>query len=195
MNSLINEIVKMVGKNPEYLDDVLSHFVKVNLKRNEVLFTEGEVCRSIYFIESGLIQVLQVNKKGMEKTIDLVLKDCWFTDLESFKNKVPSLLNAKAPNATIVYKINRDSFEKLMKNVPKFGEAYITIIEGKYKESIERIAAFSALNSLDRIEWLYQYKPNFLIQVSDKLIASYLGISKETYCRQKRNARIVANCQ
>ncbi len=185
----------MVGKNPEFLEDVLSHFVKVKLKRDEYLFSEGEVCRSIYFVQSGLLQVLQVDKKGVEKTTDLILKDNWFTDLGSFKNKIPSQLCAKAKKATIVYKINRDSFQILMENVPKFAQAYIKIIEGKYKESMERIAAFNTLNSHDKIEWLFKFKPDFLLYVSDNLIASYLGISKETYCRQKQNARIVANCQ
>ena len=185
----------MVGKNPEYLEDVLSHFLKVKLKRDEYLLTEGEVCPSIYFVQSGLLQVLQVDKKGDEKTTDLIIKDNWFTDLGSFKNKIPSQLSVKAKKETIVYKIGHESFQTLMENVPKFAQAYISIIESKYKESIERIAAFNTLNSLDKIEWLYKFKPDFLLYVPDKLISSYLGISKETYCRQKQNARIVANCQ
>ncbi len=185
----------MVGKNPEYLEDVLSHFIKVKLKRDEYLFSEGEVCRYIYFVQCGLIQVLQINKKGDEKTIDLIIKNNWFTDIGSFKNKIPSQLSAKAKNATIVYKINHESFLILMENVPKFAHAYITVIEGKHKESMERIAAFNTLNSHGKIEWLYKFKPDFLLCVPDKLIASYLGISKETYCRQKQNAGIVANCQ
>lgn len=185
----------MVGKNPEYLEDVLSHFETIKLKRDEYLFSEGEICRSIYFVQSGLVQVLQFDKNGFEKTTDIILQDNWFTDLGSFKNKVPSQLSVKAKKATIVYKISRESFEILMGNVPKFAQAYITIIEGKYKESMERIAAFNTLNAHDKIEWLHQFKPDFLLYVSDKLIASYLGISKETYCRQKQNARNVANCQ
>ena len=195
MKALKNDIIKMVGKNPEYLEDVLSHFVKVNLKRDEYLFTEGEVCPSVFFVQSGLLQVLQVDKKGVEKTTDLIIKDNWFTDLGSFKNKIPSQLSVKAKKETIVYKIGRESFQTLMDNVPKFTEAYIKIIEGKYKESMERIAAFNTLNSHDKIEWLFKFKPDFLLYVSDNLIASYLGISKETYCRQKQNARIVAKSQ
>jgi len=195
MNALKNDIIKMVGKNPEYLEDVLSQFVKVKINKNAFLFTEGEVCSSIYFIESGLIQVLQVDKNGNEKTTDIIVKDNWFTDLGSFKNKIPSQLSAKAKNDSIVYKISRESFQILMDDVPKFAQAYITIIEGKYKESMERIAAFNTLNSYEKIEWLNKFKPDFLLYVADKLIASYLGISKETYCRQKQNARIIAKCQ
>jgi len=195
MKALKKDIIRMVGKNPEYLEDVLSRFVKLELKRNDFLFSEGEVCRSIYFVQSGLLQVLFCDKNGIEKTTDIILENNWFTDLESFKNKVPSAISARATKATVVYKINRDMFQVLMENVPKFAEAYLTIIEKKYKESLNRIAAFSGLNANDRIEWLFKFKPEFLIHVPDKLIAAYLGISKETYCRQKQHARIVANCQ
>jgi len=72
-----------------------------------------------------------------------------------------------------------------MENVPKFAQAYVTIIKCKYKESVVRIAAFNTFNSQEKIEWLYKFKPDFLITVPDKLFASYLGISIETYCRQK----------
>lgn len=195
MKTLEQDIIKLVGKNPKYLDDVLSHFVKQKLKRNEYLFAEGEICHSVYFLHSGLIQVLNIDKNGVEKTTDLILENNWFTDLSSFKNKIPSQLSARAIKATLVYKINHESFQTLMKNVPKFAEAYMNIIEGKYKESMERITAFNTLNSHDKIEWLRKFKPDFLLYVSDKLIASYLGISKETYCRQKQSAKIVANCQ
>jgi CRP-like cAMP-binding protein len=185
----------MVRKNPEYLEDVLSQFVKVNLKREEYLISEGEVCRYVYFVESGLLQVFQIDKGGFERTIDLIIKDNWFTDLSSFKNRIPSQLSVKAKKKTLVYRIGRESFQTLLENVPKFAEAYIKIIEGKYKESMERITVFNTLNSHEKIEWLYKFKPDFLIHASDNLIASYLGISKETYCRQKQRIRIVANCQ
>lgn len=192
MKALINDIERMVGKNPAFLEDVLKHFVKVSLKRHEFLFKEGEVCRAIYFIESGLLQVLQIDKNGLEKTTDLVIKDSWFTDIDSFKNKTPSHHNVKAKKATVIYKISLESFKTLMENVPKFAAAYLKIIEEKYKESMQRIGAFNTFNAQEKIEWLYKFKPDFLVHVSDKLIASYLGISKETYCRLKQTARIVA---
>ena len=185
MKALKNDIEKMVGKNPPFLDIVLNNFEKESLKRNEFLFKEGDICRSIYFIESGLLQVLQIDKNGFEKTTDLIIKDNWFTDIDSFKNRAPSQLNVKAKKATVVSKISGDSFKTLMENVPKFAEAYLKIIEEKYNESMQRIAAFNTLNAQEKIEWLHKFKPNFLIHISDKLIASYLGISKETYCRLK----------
>lgn len=192
MNALKNEIFRLVGKDPEQLDKVLAQFELVKLKRNQYLFMEGEVCRSVFFVQKGLLQVLITDKNGVEKTNDIILENNWFTDLESFQNKTNSLLSVKATKSTLVYQIHLDSFMDLMKNVPKFAEAYNAIIEAKYKELTNRINAFNGSKSHERIEWLHQYKPEFLMNVPDKLIASYLGISKETYCRQKQLVKNVA---
>lgn len=195
MQALKDDITKMAGEHPEHLEYVLSKFVQQKLKRGEYLFVAGQVCRSVYFVQSGLLQVLYVNSDGVEKTADIVTGNNWFSDIDSFKNGIPSQVSARAVKSTVLYKINRETFQALMQKVPKFAEVYLTIIEGKYKESSSRITAINGLNSTERIAWLRKNKPEFLLQVSDKLIASYLGISKETYCRQKQVRKTVENCQ
>lgn len=185
MNALITNINKIVGENPPFLEDVLKQFKKVNLNRNDFILKEGEICKAIYFVESGIIQVFQLDQDGGEKTTDLIINGDWFTDLDSFKNKVASKYYAKAKKATSIYKVSFDAFTNLMIQVPKFAEAYFFIIEQKYTDSTKRIAAFNAFNAQEKIHWLYKFRPDFIDNVSDKLIASYLGISKETYCRLK----------
>lgn len=191
---LINNITKITGDNPPYLEEVMKHFCILNLQRNQYLISEGDICKHVYYVQSGLIQVFQIDKNFNERTIDLILPDNWFTDLESFKNKSNSKLSARATKDTIVYQIKRESFDLLLNKVPKFAEVYIRIIEEKYKESNERILAFSSLNAQEKINWLRKFKPEFFNSLSDKLIADYLGISKETFCRQKQFIG-VDNCQ
>ncbi len=195
MQALKDDIIRMAGEHPEHLEYVLSKFVEQKFKRGEYLFVAGQVCRSVYFVQSGLLQVLYLSSDGVEKTADIVTGNNWFSDIDSFKKGIPSQVSARAVKSTVVYKMNRETFRALMQKVPKFAEVYLTIIEGKYKESASRIKAINGLNSIDRIEWLRTNKPEFLQEVSDKLIASYLGISKETYCRQKQGRKTVENSQ
>jgi CRP-like cAMP-binding protein len=185
MHVLRENIIQTIGENPPYLDQVLSHFKSTTLKRNNHLIKEGDICRNIYFVKKGLLQVCKSDADSNEMTIDLITENNWFTDIESFKNEVSSHLNVKATKATEVYTLNKQSFEMLMSKVPKFAEAYMKIIESKYKESIERITAFSALGANHKIQWLRCFRPELFKRAPDKLIAEYLGISKETFCRQK----------
>lgn len=185
MKELKENIIQIVGKDPAHIEKVLQNFSSIHLKRNEYILREHEICRKIYYVKSGLMQVFKIDQNGNEKTIDLIVKDEWFTDLESFKNQNTSSLFVRTTKKTVVYHINHHAFTNLMQAVPKFAEAYMKIIEKKYKESMERISAINVLAAHDKIEWLRKFKPELFSQAPDRLIASYLGISKETYSRQK----------
>jgi CRP-like cAMP-binding protein len=194
MQTLVKNIEHLVGNNPEYLDEVLCRFVKVQLKKGQWVLREGKVCNDVFFVTSGILQVVQTDKSGYEKTIDLILKDSWFTDFASFRGSVPSGIGVIAYRRTMVYKLSRPSFEKLLETVPKFAMAYMKILEAKYRESYDRNAMLSFMSSEERIDWLSENRAEFPNEVPDTLIASYLGISKETYCR-KKGARFVAKYQ
>lgn len=185
MISLQNNIESLVGKNPPFLTEVLSSFISETLAKGEYLLRETQVCKHIYYLEAGLLQVYRTNQLGQENTIDLLLPGEWFTDLPSFKKQAPSSLFVKCLKSCKLQKIGIDSFAKLMKLAPKFTEGYQLIIEQKYLDMQNRLQVMNSLKSGERIQWLWQQKPELLNACPDKILASYLGISKETFCRQK----------
>lgn len=185
METLRDNIVQMVGPHARNLDIVLAAFDCIKLRRNEWLHQQGNSFRHVYFVASGALQVVSTQHSGNEKTIDIVLAGNWFTDLESFQKRSPSLLSVRAVKSTEVYCIGQHSFAQLMETVPDFFRAYTMVIEQKYKESVQRLTAFSTLSTPEKIEWARTYQPAML-DLPDRLIASWLGISKETYCRLKQ---------
>jgi CRP-like cAMP-binding protein len=69
--------------------------------------------------------------------------------------------------------------------VPQFDKVYKQILEASYANSVYRLNSFVSLSALDRIKWMMQYRPELMVRLSSKLIASYLGISGETFSRLK----------
>jgi CRP-like cAMP-binding protein len=185
MISLKSNLESLVGKNPPFLTEVLSSFIPETLAKSEYVLRETQVCNHIFYLEVGLIQVFQTNQLGQENTIDLLLPGEWFTDLPSFKQQAPSSLFAKCLKPCKLQKIGKDSFDKLMKLAPKFTEGYQLVIEQKYLNMQSRLQALHSLKSTERIQWLWQQKPDLFNACPDKILASYLGIAKETFCRQK----------
>lgn len=187
MQELIENIKKTLGKEPHQLNEVLAHFENRTYKRNEILLMEGQVCKKIYFVKKGWLHITKNDKMLNEKTIDIVLQDEWFTDLEGFKAQTPSNICIKTNEETEVCVIDRNSFIKLMEQVPHFAETYAKIIEEKYTESMSRLIAFNTMGSKEKIAWIMNHRPTLEMYIPDYIIASYLGISKETYSRQKKN--------
>jgi CRP-like cAMP-binding protein len=186
MQELIDNITKLVGEKPPKLEIVLAAFKEVIVTKNEYFQREGQICNKVYFVKSGWVQVLQTDNNLNEKTVDLLLPGEWFSDLDSFTQETPAKTYFKSGEKTELLFISRNSFQQLMQEVPSFVAAYLKILEEKYRESIERIVALNTMNAKEKIEWLYHNKPALFEIVPDNMIAAYLGISKETFCRKKQ---------
>lgn len=153
MQQLKAHICSRLGNDLENLDYVLSHFKERKFKRNEFLLKEGEICRQVYFISSGALQVF-VNEDENENTRDIVLEDNWCSDLISFGSQQPATEQIRTIEPSELCSIDRAGFQKLMETVPQFDKVYRQILEQSYANSVYRINSFVSLSSLDRIKWL-----------------------------------------
>lgn len=182
---LRDHIVKRLGKDVNHLDKVLSAFKPIRAKRNEQLLNQGEVCKSVYFVAKGCLQVYVFDKDFNETTRDIVVEDNWCSELLSFGSGNPAAENIRAVEPSELYAIDRASFQLMMETVPQFDKVYKQILEASYANSVYRINTFVSLSALERIKWLMEYRPKLMTRLSSKLIASYLGINKDVYSRLK----------
>jgi CRP-like cAMP-binding protein len=60
---LRQHIIKRLGDDIDNLDLVLSKFKPMETKRNEQLLTQGEVCKYVYFLAKGCLQVYSYDMK------------------------------------------------------------------------------------------------------------------------------------
>lgn len=76
MHQILEQHIRSkLGNDTGGLEEVISYFKPVELKRNEYLLREGELCRSCYFIVSGAVQVFTIDAAGNETTRDFILKN------------------------------------------------------------------------------------------------------------------------
>jgi CRP-like cAMP-binding protein len=182
---LKQHILRRIGRDADNLDLVLSHFKPVETKRNEVLLKQGEVCRYVYFIAKGCLQVYVYDSDMNETTRDLVIEDNWCSELISFGSGQPASENIRTVEPSQLLAIDRKGFQEMMETVPQFDKIYKQILEASYANSVYRINSFVSLSALERIKWLMEIRPTLMTRLSSKLIASYLGINKDVFSRLK----------
>lgn len=180
---LKEHIIRRLGSDVNDLDTVLDHFKHISAKRNELLLAEGEVCRYVYFVAKGCLQVYVQDENGDDNTRDIVTEDSWCSELMSFGAQKPAKENIRAIENCELLAIDHYNFGKMMQAVPEFDKVYRQILEQSYANSVYRINTFLALSSLDRIKWLMEHRPALMTRVSGKLIASYLSINKDVFSR------------
>ncbi|MBK7884435.1 MAG: cyclic nucleotide-binding domain-containing protein [Chitinophagaceae bacterium] len=182
---LRNHITGRLGNDLDNLDKVLSIFKHITTKRNEQLLQQGDICKYVYFIAKGCLQVYVYDKDFNETTRDIVVEDNWCSELLSFGSGKPATENIRTVEPCELFAIDRQNFQTLIETVPQFDKVYKQILEASYANSVYRINTFVSMSALDRIKWLMEYRPMLMTRISSKLIASYLGINKDVFSRLK----------
>ena len=177
--------IDRLGNDIEHLDTVLNHFTPINIDRNQFLLEQGQVCKQVYFIAKGCLQVFIYDNDMNESTRDIVTEGTWCSELVSFGSGQPATENIRTVEPCQLLVIDKQGFQTLIQTVPQFDKVYKQILETSYANSVYRINTFVALSALDRIKWLMEKRPKLMTRVSSKLIASYLGINKDVFSRLK----------
>jgi CRP-like cAMP-binding protein len=185
INILRQHIIGRLGNDIDNLDTVLNCFKPFTVDRNEFLLQEGQVCKHVYFIAKGCLQVFVYDNEMNETTRDIVTEGTWCSELISFGSGKPATENIRTVEPCELLAIDRQGFQKMMETAPQFDKVYKQILETSYANSVYRINTFVALSALDRIKWLMEFRPKLMTRVSSKLIASYLGINKDVFSRLK----------
>ena len=182
---LRQHLIARLGSDTDQLDDVLGSFRYIQTKRNEQLLQQGDTCKFVYFVAKGCLQVYVYDSDFNETTRDIVTENNWCSELISFGSGSPATENIRTVEPCDLFAIDRQGFQKMIETVPQFDRVYRQILEASYANSVYRINTFVSMTALARIKWLMDYKPKLMTRLSSKLIASYLGISKETFSRLK----------
>jgi CRP-like cAMP-binding protein len=182
---LRQHIISRLGNDIDDLDTVLSNFKHLHFDRNEFLVQKGQVCKQVYFIAKGCLQVFVYDNDMNETTRDIVTEGTWCSELLSFGSGNPATENIRTVEPCELLAIDKQGFQKMMETVPNFDKVYKQILETSYANSVYRINSFVALSALARIKWLMEFRPKLMTRVSSKLIASYLGINKDVFSRLK----------
>jgi CRP-like cAMP-binding protein len=167
------------------LSFICSYFTIKKTKRNEFLLKEKEICKHFYFVNKGCIRLFNINKDGEEGTR-------YFHFEDSFGTALPSLINQKTsyefmqtiePSELLV--ISGEDYFHLVDTVPQFAFIYREILESAYLKSQERIYCFQSLEAVEKVRWVLTNQSKWLTRLSNKMVASYLGLTPQTLSRLK----------
>jgi len=156
-------------------------------KKNEMIFNEGAISNTIYFVLGGCVRLFyNVNKK--EKTAYFYTEGKLVSAGESFANNVPSRENFQALENTFLIHLSKQTIENLNAVSPNFKQLILLNSESELISYQKLIASFITLSAEGRYNELFKTNRDLFQRVSQKHIASYLGISPETLSRIKRKS-------
>lgn len=186
MFKLLEQYIKSITEiDQQSLNSIFSKFSLVKTRRNEVLVDYDEVCKKHYFVNKGGIRVYTINSEGIETTRYFAFQGEFGTALPSLIDQKPAFEYLKTIEKSELLTISRTDFYLLVDQVPEFALVYRRILEKGFIVAQKRIYGFQGFSAMEKVIWIKTHHPNFLLRISNKMAASYLGISPSTLSRIK----------
>lgn len=169
----------------ETLAKICSYFKLIKTKRNEILLDYEEVSKHYYFINKGCIRLFTISTSGDENSRYFAFEGNFATALPSFIDQQPAEEYLQTIEKSELLCISRTDFYDLVDKIPQFTKIYTEILELGFIMAQKRIYGFQGFDALEKVKWIIKYQPQLLLKVSNKMVASYLGMSPSTLSRIK----------
>jgi len=163
-------------------------FVLKKLRKKQYFLQEGEVCKYAAFIVKGAMRQYSVDDKGAEHIIHLLIENWWAVDRESFIMLNPSKYNIDAWEDTDMLLFTKADYINLLTPIPALVEMSRNLDDKNHIAAQKRLNAAISLSAEQRYADLVNTYPEFLQRFPQHMLASYLGITKETLSRVRHSA-------
>jgi len=176
---ILKNIAKHISLNEEETNYFISLFTYKEVPKKTVLLTEGQACKHLSYVHSGALRSYCLDQNGKESTIMFASADWWVTDMYCYLNKKPAMMYIETIKDSCVFQLSRDNFDKLFISVPKFERFFRILMQNAYTREQLRIIENLTLTAEERYDRFMNKYPGIVKQVTQKQIASYLGITPE----------------
>ena len=164
---------------------ISTYFKPKKAKRNEILLREGEICKHYYFVNKGCLRLFGINNQGIEGTRYFAFEGAFGTALPSLINQKPAFEFLQSVENSELLAIGREDFFHLVETVPQVAFIYRQILELAFIQAQQRIYGFQGLEAIEKVRWVFANQPKLLTRISNKMVATYLGITPATLSRIK----------
>jgi CRP-like cAMP-binding protein len=176
---ILKNIFKRVELSKDEIDYFTSLLVYKKVARKTTLLSEGQACKYLSYVHSGALRAYHIDKDGKESTIMFAVADWWVTDMYCFLNNKPAIMFIETIADSIIYQISKTNFDKLFSVIPKFERFFRILMQNAYTREQLRIIENLSLSAEERYNSFIKKYPHIAEAVTQKQIASYLGVTPE----------------
>lgn len=180
---LHQKIKETIDISDEEFEFAKTLFLPKKLRRKRFLLQDGDVCKYTIFVEKGLLRSFTIDDKGNEHILQFSMQGWWASDLYSFLTSEPSAYNIEALEDSELLLITKSSWDELLKKVPTFERYFRILIQNNLIATQRRLMGSLSETAEEKYERLVAESPSLLQRVPQHMIASYIGMTRETLSR------------
>jgi CRP-like cAMP-binding protein len=160
-------------------------FREETLEKGGYFLREGQACRYLGFINTGLIRYYH-NKDGEEMISDFGREGNFVCNYESFIDQSPSHINIQAIEPTQLLTISSGDLQAFYRKVPG-GERFGRLaIERVYVDAIKLVRSLYTDTPEERYLKFMHYYPDLQQRIPQYYISSYVGVKPQSLSRIRK---------
>lgn len=167
---------------------IRSLLVEKKIAKREFVLREGEIARYLFFITKGLLRLLRPDDKGNEYILRFAAENNWLSDRESYVTGNPSNAYIDAIEDSEVLVWDKQDFHTLLKEIPALKQFMKELVGKSQIANQNRVFTTISDSAEEKYFRFIEKHPDTFNRVPLHMIASYLGVSRETLSRIRRHS-------
>ncbi|WP_310595685.1 Crp/Fnr family transcriptional regulator [Flavobacterium sp.] len=168
---------RFFGKKDLFLVEKLASFLFTKkIKKRELLLKEGEINDRMFYVQKGLLRVYFINDDGKEINTWFVKEGEFVYACHSFHFQIPSEEYIEAMEDSEIMSIKKETWLMLLRNNHKLALFTVHELMANIAEFATQASVLRLMTGEKKYEYLKTHKSDILERISQKHLASYLGV-------------------
>lgn len=164
-------------KKDLFLVEKLASFLfSKKVKKKELLLKEGEVNDRMFYVQKGLLRVYFINDDGKEINTWFVKEGEFVYACHSFHYQIPSEEYIEAMEDCVIMTIKKETWLMLLRNNHKLALFTVNELMANIAEFATQASVLRLMTGEKKYEYLITHKRDIMDRISQKHLASYLGV-------------------
>jgi CRP-like cAMP-binding protein len=172
-------IQKLVPDFTTGLEEIAPFFQTKQVKKEELLLLETEICDTIYFVNKGCLYLFYEDNEE-KQVVHFALENWWITDYKTFPDGKPAVYSIAAMEDSEITSISRRNYETLLSAFPLLALYFNKIHERAYGAALFKQKTFATVSKKDFYFHFRNTYPELIKRIPDPVFASYMDVSLET---------------
>ena len=183
MHPLRTHIEEIVPLTDEQFEHVLSHFVSIRRSKHQFIVQQGDPVNKEFWVIKGCLKAYFLDENGKEHIVQFAMENWWITEYDAFTNRTLAKISVDCLEDCELLYITHENREKLSQTMHEMERFWAKKTKLGYIALQNRILALLTNTAKERYELLFKQYPTWFQRVPKKLLAAYLGVSRETLSR------------